>query len=115
MQLSSEDSFLPGTQAKADAAVARFLYAEGIPFLKVQSPYFQDLLTAVGTFGRGYRAPSIKKLRTSMLDAEVETVKQQLKVRHHERRSAALLYYVRHSTRVTMALYLKSVLFNAAI
>ena len=41
VQLSIEDSFLPGTQAKADAAVARFLYAEGIPFLKVQSPYLK--------------------------------------------------------------------------
>ena len=31
------------------------------------SPYFQELLTAVGSFGRGYSAPSMKKLRTSML------------------------------------------------
>ena len=97
-QLSIETAFAPGAKAVADAAVARFVYAEGVAFVKTQSPYFQELLTAVGSFGRGYSAPSMKKLRTSMLDEEVENVKKQLKVGVYQRHSAAMLDYAQYSS-----------------
>ena len=99
VQISIETAFLPGLRAAADAALARYVYAEGVPFLKTGSPYFQERLTAVGAYGRGYKAPSIKKLRTSMLDREVDSVKEQLKVRVRQICSAALLnsaYYRSH-------------------
>ena len=97
VQISIETAFAPAAKAMTDAAVARFVYAEGVPFAKVQSPYFQDMLTAVGQFGRGYKPPSMKKLRTSMLDEEVENVKQQLKVNAQLRPHVALLHYACHS------------------
>ena len=89
VQRSIESALTPGLKAKADAAVARCFYAEGIPFVKVESAYFQDMLAAVGVFGRGYRPPSMKRLRTSMLDEEVENVKEQMKVRSHHRQCSA--------------------------
>ena len=78
VQLSIEAAFLPGLKGKADAALARFLYADGVPFIKSESPYFQEMLTAVGEYGRGYAPPSMRKLRTSMLDDEVHNVQQRL-------------------------------------
>ena len=43
VQITIEAAFEPGSKAHADAAVARFLYAEGVPFVKTQSPYFRCL------------------------------------------------------------------------
>jgi hypothetical protein len=41
VQLSIETVLLPRAKATADAAVAGFVYAEGVPFAKTESPYFQ--------------------------------------------------------------------------
>ena len=67
IQLSIESAFAPGLKAKADAAVARLLYAEGIAFVKAESVYFQDMLSAVGAYGPGYRPPSMKRLRVGRI------------------------------------------------
>ena len=80
VQISIQTAMQPGLKAVADAALGRYVYADGVPFIKTQSEYFQDFVLAVGQHGPGYRPPSLKKLRTSMLDAEVENVKRQLEV-----------------------------------
>ncbi|MCO5561979.1 hypothetical protein L7F22_015605 [Adiantum nelumboides] len=41
----------------ANMAVRRFFYAEDIPHLKVKSPYFVDMLRAVGEVGSSYKPP----------------------------------------------------------
>lgn len=46
-----------------DRAVARYLYATGTPFNRLASPYFDEMLAAVATYGPGYRKPSVKAVR----------------------------------------------------
>ena len=48
VQLTMEEAIAPCLRDKADQSVARFLIAEGVPFVKIESVYFQDMLTAVG-------------------------------------------------------------------
>ena len=81
VQLTMEEAIAPCLRDKADQSVARFVIAEGVPFVKIESVYFQDMLTAVGAVGSGYRPPSVKRLRTTLLDKELEYVKERLKVR----------------------------------
>ena len=81
VQLTIPESLAPCLKDKADQAVARFVMGEGVPFVKTESVYFRDMLAAVADYGPGYRPPSVKRLRTTLLDQEVENVKEQLKVR----------------------------------
>ena len=78
VQLSIEEAFLPGLKEKADSALARFLYAEGVPFVKTESSYLREFLQFVGAYGRGYAPPSMRKLRTILLDDGVLNVQQRL-------------------------------------
>jgi hypothetical protein len=79
-QMGIKQAFSNCSKADADAAVCRFFYAEGIPFLKVDSPYFLEALKAVSAFGPGYRPPPMKRLRTDCLDKEYDMVERELEV-----------------------------------
>ena len=72
--------FKPEVTAEADAAVGRFIFAEGIPFVKTDSPYFSAMLSSVAKAGPNYRPPSREKLRTTLLDKEVAHVEKLLEV-----------------------------------
>ena len=115
VQLSLEQAFAPCLKDKADEAVARFFYGDGVAFCKVDGDYFQEMLTAVAAYGPGYSAPGSKRLRTSLLDKEVENVKDRLKVRGERspRTCAALLLHV--YLALHSAVHLRYVLFCAAI
>ncbi|KAH6555157.1 hypothetical protein KP509_1Z277400 [Ceratopteris richardii] len=47
---------------EVDKAVRRFFFAEDIPFWKVRSPYFIQMLNAVGRVGQRYKPPSYQQL-----------------------------------------------------
>ncbi|KAH6554742.1 hypothetical protein KP509_1Z310100 [Ceratopteris richardii] len=53
------------SQIRDDAykVVRRFSFAEDIPFWKVRSPYFLEMLHAVGRVGTSFKAPSYQRLR----------------------------------------------------
>ena len=70
----------PELTAEADAAVGRFIFAGGIPFVKTDSPYFSAMLSAVAKAGQHYGTPSRDKLRTTVLDREVAHVERLLEV-----------------------------------
>jgi hypothetical protein len=54
-----------------DAKVARFLYACGVPFNVLRSPYWHDMLRAINEKApQGYKSPSYEKARTVLLDRE---------------------------------------------
>ena len=80
VQLSIEQAMAPCLKNNADEAVMRYIYADGVAFSKAESTYFKEMLAAVAAYGPGY-PPSAKRLRTSLLDKEVENVKERLKVR----------------------------------
>lgn len=84
VQQGIREAFMPKRKQVADQAVADYFYAEGTPFIKVESDYFQDMVTAIGNHGPGYKPPSMKRLRTTMLDEAVERVKQQMQVGGHQ-------------------------------
>lgn len=53
-----------------DEIVARFFYANELNIDSVSSPYFHEVLKAVGTFGSGYEPPSRDKLSNFLLCRE---------------------------------------------
>jgi hypothetical protein len=51
-----------------DAKVARFLYACGVPFNVLRSPYWHDLVKEINEAPKGYKSPNYEKARTVLLD-----------------------------------------------
>jgi hypothetical protein len=61
-----------------DKAVARFVYANGISFNAAHSETFKAMMRKVASFNGPYNGPSLPALRTSLLDAEVKSIKEEL-------------------------------------
>ena len=59
---------------ETDSRVARCIYACGIPFNVVRSPYWQDMIRAVNKAPQGYKGPNYEKVRTQLLKNEKELV-----------------------------------------
>ena len=49
---------------EAEIRAARDIYACGIPFNVVRSPYWQDLVREINTAPQGFKGPNYEKLRT---------------------------------------------------
>jgi hypothetical protein len=65
------DFFDTGGRDEVDAKVARFLYACGVPFNVLRSPYWDDMVRAINQkTPQGYKSPSYEKARTVLLDRE---------------------------------------------
>ncbi|MCO5608691.1 hypothetical protein L7F22_062905 [Adiantum nelumboides] len=65
-------------QKEATMDVRRFFYAEDVPFWKVRSSYFLDMISAVGKVGQSYKPSSYTSLRTRDLVDEVRCVEREL-------------------------------------
>jgi hypothetical protein len=59
-----------GCRDDVDAKVYRFLYACGIPFNVLRSPYWHEMVQAINGAPKGYRSPGYDKARTVGLDRE---------------------------------------------
>ena len=55
---------------EAKCRVVRALYACGIPFNVVQSPYSQDMVRAINTTPQGFKGPNYEKNRIVLLKKE---------------------------------------------
>ena len=65
------DFFDTRDRDEVDAKVARFLYACGLPFNVLRSPYWHDMVRAINQKApQGYKSPSYEKARTVLLDRE---------------------------------------------
>ena len=53
-----------------DSKVYRFLYACGIPFNVLRSPYWHEMVSAINDAPKGYKSPRYDKARTVGLDHE---------------------------------------------
>ena len=56
-------SFAKATKASLDQKVARFIYANGIPFNVTRCPHFQEMLRAVAVSGCAYAGPEYNSVR----------------------------------------------------
>ncbi|MCO5582321.1 hypothetical protein L7F22_036215 [Adiantum nelumboides] len=59
---------------QADQALRRFFYAEDIPEWKVRSPFFLEMVKAIGQVGSSYVPPTYNGLRTTELNDEVKCI-----------------------------------------
>ncbi|KAH9326345.1 hypothetical protein KI387_006523 [Taxus chinensis] len=62
----------------ADEYVARCIYACGLPFHVLRSPYWQQMLTAINEAPQGYKGPSYENVRTTLLTTELEHIQTSL-------------------------------------
>ena len=69
-----EASFNNDARDIADQAIARCVYANGLSFNVVRSPYWQYMVRAVNEAPKGFKGPGYEKIRTTLLDDEVARV-----------------------------------------
>ncbi|MCO5594625.1 hypothetical protein L7F22_048658 [Adiantum nelumboides] len=77
-QPSVEGMFKYASRESVDEAVTRYFYACGMPFVIARSPYFHEMVNAISSFGKGYKAPNYEKLRTTLVESEVAKVSSRL-------------------------------------
>eukprot|EP00253_Pinus_taeda_P018744 PITA_18744 len=65
-----------------DSRATRCIYACGIPFNVVRSPYWQDMIRAINKAPQGYKGPNYEKVRTQRLKNEKELVEDILSPIH---------------------------------
>ena len=57
-----------------DDAIGKFIFANGIPFHVVRSPYYKEMVQAIAKIGPSYVPPGEHKLRTTILDRQVSKI-----------------------------------------
>ena len=62
----------------ADEHVAHCIYANGLAFNLVRSPYWQQMIKVVNEAPKGYKSPGYEKVRTTLLSSEKQSVDRQL-------------------------------------
>lgn len=66
-------------RSQANAAVARFVYAHGLPFRVAEDKYFIAMVEAVGRAGPEWTAPKRQKLRSTLLADVKKTIREDMK------------------------------------
>eukprot|EP00253_Pinus_taeda_P009329 PITA_09329 len=61
-----------------DEHVARCIYANGLAYNFVRSPYWQQMIKVVNEAPKGYKSPGYEKVRTILLASERQSVDRQL-------------------------------------
>ena len=64
---------------KTESRVARAIFACGIPFNVVRSPYWKDMVKAINEDPQGFKGPNYRKLRTMLLQKERSLIHDILK------------------------------------
>ena len=67
-----------GGRDDVDSKVYWFLYACGIPFNVLHSPYWHEMVEAICTAPAGYKSPRYDKARTVGLDKEKAKIQNAL-------------------------------------
>eukprot|EP00253_Pinus_taeda_P025659 PITA_25659 len=67
-----------GCRNDVDSKVYRFLYACGIPFNVLRSPYWHEMVSAINDAPKGYKIPRYDKARTVGLDHEKAKISHSL-------------------------------------
>ena len=67
-----------GCRNDVDSKIYRFLYANGIPFNVLRSPYWHEMVSAINDAPKGYKSPGYDKARTVGLDHEKAKISHSL-------------------------------------
>ena len=67
-----------GCRNDVDSKVYRFLYACGVPFNVLRSPYWHEMVSAINDAPKGYKSPGYDKARTVGLDHEKAKINNSL-------------------------------------
>jgi len=67
-----------GSRNDVDSKIYRFLYANGIPFNVLRSPYWHEMVSAINDAPTGYKSPGYDKARTVGLDHEKAKISHSL-------------------------------------
>jgi hypothetical protein len=65
---------------ETESRVARAIFACGIPFNVVRSPYWKDMVKAINEAPQGFKGPNYEKLRTVLLQKERSLIHDILKL-----------------------------------
>jgi hypothetical protein len=77
-QVSIQSSVSGMNKEGVDEAWALALYANGVPFNFVRSPYFKEALKKTGAFGSSYGGPSYNALREGSLDKAKQKIEKEM-------------------------------------
>jgi hypothetical protein len=55
--------------------------------VKIESPYFKDMLQKISLFCAGYRPPALKRLKTDCIDKEKALLEKDLQVCLHSKQA----------------------------
>lgn len=83
-QLNIREAVDKEATARVHQYIARFWYQAGLSFNLVKLKSFQDMLEAVGAYGRHLKAPSYHAIRVPLLKKELELTEQMLKTNIEE-------------------------------
>jgi len=75
---SLEAAFNNQGREVVDEHVAHCIYANGLAFNLVRSPYWQKMIKAVNEASNGYKSPGYEKVCTTLLTSERQSVDRQL-------------------------------------
>ncbi|KAF8378915.1 hypothetical protein HHK36_030264 [Tetracentron sinense] len=65
-----EDVFKQQERSEVDAKILRALYACGIPFNVLKSPYFHEMVSSINSGPKGYKCPSFEKSKDEATRSE---------------------------------------------
>ncbi|GAQ91180.1 hypothetical protein KFL_007390040 [Klebsormidium nitens] len=71
-QSSIQSAFARADKSEVDRSVARFFYANGIPFNVARNPFFKEAVSAIAAAGNTYKPPGSKALRSNLLEKELD-------------------------------------------
>ncbi|XP_059077784.1 uncharacterized protein LOC131876424 [Cryptomeria japonica] len=74
-----ETAFQNESRDNADQDIVRCIYANGLSFNVVRSPYWKQMIKSVNEAPRGYKGPSYEKVHGTLLEKEVKRVEDALK------------------------------------
>jgi hypothetical protein len=65
-----EATFINQGREVADEHIARCIYANGLAFNLVHSPYWRKMIKTINEAPKGYKSPGYEKVRTTLLTLE---------------------------------------------
>lgn len=78
-----EKAFNLQSREDTNQNITRCLYANGLSFNVVCSPYWQEMVRSINEAPKGYKSPSYEKVRTTLLAKEKDIIDKQLQAMLH--------------------------------
>lgn len=73
-----EKAFQNESRDFADRKITRCIYANGLAFNLVRSPYWKEMVIAINEAPKGYKSPGFEKVHDTLLEKKVRMVEDSL-------------------------------------